>query len=69
MLDEPLPAKQRERAGIALASAESLLEILNDILDFSKLEAQQIRIIEEPVDIRGLVAEVIALMAAGSART
>ena len=66
MLDEPLPGKQRERAGIALASAESLLEILNDILDFSKLEAQQIRISEEPVDVRALVAEVMALMAAGA---
>ncbi len=66
MLDEQLPSKQRERAGIALASAESLLEILNDILDFSKLEAQQIRISEEPVDVRQLVDEVLALMAAGA---
>ena len=40
MLDEPLPERQRERAEIALASAQSLLQILNDILDFSKLEAQ-----------------------------
>ena len=39
MLDEPLPERQRERAQIALASAQSLLQILNDILDFSKLEA------------------------------
>ena len=52
MLDEPLPEKQRERARIALASAQSLLEILNDILDFSKLEAQQIRISEENVEVR-----------------
>ena len=44
MLDDPLPEKQRERAKIALASAQSLLQILNDILDFSKLEAKQIRI-------------------------
>ena len=50
MLDEPLPEKQRERAKIALASAQSLLQILNDILDFSKLEAQQIRVSEEKVE-------------------
>ena len=50
MLEEPLPAKQRERAQIALASAQGLLQILNDILDFSKLEANLIRVTEEEVD-------------------
>ena len=66
MLDEPLPEKQRERAKIALASAQSLLQILNDILDFSKLEANQIRVSEENVDVRRLVDEVMELMAAGA---
>ena len=64
MLDDPLPERQQERAKIALASAQSLLQILNDILDFSKLEAQQIRISEENVDIRRLIDEVMELMAA-----
>jgi PAS domain S-box-containing protein len=68
MLDEPLPPKQRERARVALGSAQSLLQILNDILDFSKLEANQIRVSEESVRIRQLVAEVMELMAAGSAQ-
>ncbi len=66
MLESPLSDKQRERAQIALNSAHSLLQILNDILDFSKLEASQIRLSEEDVDIRSLVAEVSALMAAGA---
>ncbi|MBB5222447.1 hypothetical protein HNP73_002383 [Amaricoccus macauensis] len=62
MLDDPLPPQQRERGRIALASAEALLEILNDILDFSKLEAQQVMLGHEPVDIRVLVAELMDLM-------
>jgi len=66
MLEEPLPGRQRERAEIALSSARRLLEILNDILDFSKLEANLIRMSDEPVAIRPLVDEVIALMAAGA---
>ena len=64
MLDDPLPEKQQERARIALGSAQSLLKILNDILDFSKLEAKQIRITEENLDIRGLIDAVMELMAA-----
>ena len=64
ILDDPLPEKQRERAKIALASAQSLLQILNDILDFSKLEAQQIRVCEENVETRRLVDDVMELMAA-----
>ena len=66
MLDDPLPERQQERAKIALASAQSLLQILNDILDFSKLEARQIRISEENVDIRRLIDEVMELMAANA---
>jgi CheY-like chemotaxis protein len=68
VLEGPLSRKQRERATIALASAQSLLEILNDILDFSKLEANQIRLFEAEVAIRPLVAEVIELMAANAAQ-
>jgi signal transduction histidine kinase/CheY-like chemotaxis protein len=63
MLDDPLPDRQKERATIALASAQSLLQILNDILDFSKLEAKQIKISEESVDVRQLIDEVMELMA------
>jgi PAS domain S-box-containing protein len=67
MLGEPLPPQQRERAAIALDSARSLLAILNDVLDFSRLEAEQIRVSEESVDIRALLRDVVALMGAGAA--
>jgi signal transduction histidine kinase/ActR/RegA family two-component response regulator len=66
MLEGPLEPEQRQRATVALASAQGLLGILNDILDFSKLEANQIRVSEEEVDPRQLVGEVMALMAAGA---
>jgi signal transduction histidine kinase len=66
MLDGPLEPEQRQRATIALASAQGLLGILNDILDFSKLEANQIRVREEEVAVRQLVGEVMELMVAGA---
>jgi signal transduction histidine kinase/CheY-like chemotaxis protein len=66
LLEGPLEPEQRQRATVALASAQGLLGILNDILDFSKLEANQIRVSEEEVDPRQLVGEVMALMAAGA---
>lgn len=63
-----LSPEQKERATLALASAEQLLEILNDILDFSRLEAQQVRVAPEPVDIFTLVRDIAALMTAAAER-
>lgn len=68
MLHEPLPVKQRERAQIAMASAESLLELLNNILDFSKLEAEELRVDPEPFEVRRLVAQVTDLMSPNAIR-
>ena len=63
-----LSPEQKERATLALASAEQLLEILNAILDFSRLEAQQVRVAPEPVDIFALVRDIAALMTAAAER-
>lgn len=63
-----LSPEQKERATLALASAEQQLEILNDILDFSRLEAQQVRVAPEPVDIFALVRDIAALMTAAAER-
>jgi len=66
MLADRLTPRQHERARIARASAEELLRLLNDVLDFSKLEAGKVQPAEEAVDVRGIVAEVVELMAAGA---
>lgn len=68
MLEDSLPPQQRERAQIALSSAESLLDILDDILDFSKLEAAEVALGEEPVEIRRLVEQVMDLMSPNAIR-
>ena len=56
--DGPLSAEQREHLHTARASAEHLLQLLNDILDLSALDAGQMRIQPEPVDLPALVREV-----------
>ncbi|TCS98097.1 signal transduction histidine kinase [Tepidimonas ignava] len=56
--DSPLDATQRDHLRTAQASAEHLLQLLNDILDLSALDAGQMRIQPEPVDMAALVDDV-----------
>ena len=58
-------ALSRQQAGFletAKESAQHLLNILNDILDVSKLEAGNLRVSPEPIDLRQLVRQVDELM-------
>ncbi|MBQ1782466.1 MAG: response regulator [Gammaproteobacteria bacterium] len=55
-----LDAGQRERLGVLQQSARALLAILNDILDFAKLDAQQMRLEAQPIDLRVLLERVEA---------
>ena len=43
-------------------SSRHLLGLINDILDMSKIEAQEIRLVEEPVDIKDQVGQVDAII-------
>lgn len=58
LADSPLTPAQRDLLQTARASAGDLLALLNDILDLSALDAGQLRIQPEPVDLPELVRHV-----------
>jgi len=62
LLDTSLDEEQREYAAAVGESGHALLEIINDILDFSKLEAGKVDLDSTPFDLRGLIAQVVALL-------
>ncbi|MEP6878451.1 MAG: response regulator [Nitrosospira sp.] len=63
LLNTSLTASQRELAGLARASGETLLTIINDILDFSKIEAGKLVIAPTPFDLLQAVEEVAGMIA------
>lgn len=60
--DTPLSRQQAGFLETAKESAQHLLNILNDILDVSKLEAGNLQIAPEPLDLKQLVRQVDELM-------
>ncbi len=64
LLDTPLTVAQREMGQVIENSAESLLGIVNDILDFSKIEAGKLRVEVTQLDVRRIIEETLALLAA-----
>ncbi|ARO87912.1 hybrid sensor histidine kinase/response regulator [Nitrosospira lacus] len=63
LLNTSLTPSQRELAGLARASGETLLNIINDILDFSKIEAGKLVIAPTPFDLLQAVEEVAGMIA------
>ena len=57
LLDGPLPPAQRDQLRTAQQSSAHLLSILNDLLDLSALDAGQIELQPEPVDVVALVRQ------------
>jgi len=55
----PLTAEQHKQLGMVQSSARHLLDLINDILDLSKIEAGQLDVMSEPVNIPALVQNVI----------
>ena len=60
-LGTPLNAEQHEYLSSVQSCGETLMALLNDILDFSKIEAGKLDLHAEIFDIRGTIAEVLAL--------
>jgi PAS domain S-box-containing protein len=57
----PLNPEQTKQLGMVRTSSRHLLELINDVLDLSKIEAGQVEVRAEPVDLRELIDRVIAL--------
>ena len=64
MLETPLDARQRRYAQTIELSGETLLKVINDILDFSKIEAGQMHFEAIDFDLRELVENAGAALAA-----
>jgi len=52
LLAGELPPDQREKAELIADSGRAMMQILNDILDVSKIDAGQMKINREPIDLR-----------------
>jgi signal transduction histidine kinase/CheY-like chemotaxis protein len=63
LLDTKLSAEQRDTAETIQASAEALLSLVNDLLDFSKIEAGRMSLVLADFNPRGVVDEVVDLLA------
>lgn len=57
-----LDADQREQVEMIAESGQSMMQLLNDILDISKIEADQMQIAKEEVDLRHKIRSVLRLM-------
>ncbi|MEM8856813.1 MAG: ATP-binding protein [Chloroflexota bacterium] len=53
---------QIKRLNIIEKSGNHLLTLINDILDIAKVEANKLELINEPVDLTGLIDQIVAMM-------
>lgn len=65
----PLNSEQTRYLGVIRNSGKTLLRIIDDILDFAKIEAHKLAIINQPFDLRALIAEVDLLFRAKAKET
>jgi|GEM_PF-1086643 len=58
----PLTGEQEKQLGLVQYSARHLLDLINDVLDISKIEAGELKISAEPVDISASLRSVVRTM-------
>jgi len=58
----PLNAEQTKQLGMVRTSARHLLDLINDVLDISKIEAGQLQVRAEPLDLRTSVERVAGVV-------
>lgn len=58
----PLTAEQTKQLGMVQQSAKHLLALINDVLDISKIEAGELKISQEPVEIQNVIELVCATL-------
>ncbi|WP_019514976.1 PAS domain S-box protein [Sphingomonas sp. Mn802worker] len=63
LLDGALEPEQRARVQVIADSGRAMMRLLNDILDLSKIDAGQMQIAAEPVDLRHALRGCTKLMA------
>ncbi len=56
-LTTQLDSEQSEYLNSIKVSAEALIGVVNDVLDFSKIEAGKLELVNEPFDVRALLAD------------
>ncbi|AMO72162.1 hypothetical protein AZE99_10140 [Sphingorhabdus sp. M41] len=68
LLDSELDDEQRQYAELISESGHSMVALINDILDISKIDAGQMTLAEEPIDIRHAIEGSVRLMKAAAAQ-
>ena len=62
LLNSDLDAQQHDQAEMILQSGKAMLRLLNELLDLSKIEAGQMSVSQEPVDIAHIVRSSLRLL-------
>lgn len=68
LLETGLDETQRKYAQLIADSGQAMMRLLNDILDISKVEAGQMNIVREPVQLRHVVDSCLKLLSANAAQ-
>ena len=67
LLDDEMPASQRDLVRTIRTSGDALLSLLNDLLDFSKIEAGRLELERSPFDARDCVEDTFDLLGVSAA--